>query len=179
MTTNTCKNKNCGCRDAGLTTPAPCSCDVITCPNPPACPETFNDCCVIHMGDPIVNLNINTGDALCTILQKLAIYITLDPQCIDPTNLCGSALNFQTTSITTNLVNLYWDAVTNATSYRVQYSIVGSGVWTTIPDVTTNTAVIPGLSPNTEYHTRVLTGCASVYDCTSVTISFKTKSQII
>jgi hypothetical protein len=171
-----CKTKNCGCLDTGLTTPSPCSCNVAICCNPPACPETFNDCCIIHMGDPIVNLHINTGDALCTILQKLAIYITVNPTCIDPTNLCGSALNFQTTSITSSVVNLYWDPILSATSYRVEYSIAGSGVWIPTLPITINTAAITGLTSNTEYYVRVLTGCLGIYDCTSVTLSFKTKT---
>lgn len=178
MANNTCKNKNCGCKDSALTTPAPCSCNVITCPPPDACPETFSDCCVLHMGDPIFDLNVNTGDPLCVILQKLAILLNQGSKCMDPTNDCNSVVNLQTTAITTNSVSLYWDALVSlgsTLSYRIQYS-TDNASWNTI-DTTTNTATIPGLLPNTLYYINILTGCNGEYaGCQSVTITCTTKS---
>jgi hypothetical protein len=71
-----CKTKKCGCLDTGLTTPTPCVHDTIECPNPDPCSETFSDCCVVHDGDGIADLNIQTGDRLCDILQKISLAIS-------------------------------------------------------------------------------------------------------
>ena len=71
-----CKTKKCGCLDTGLTTPTPCEHDTVLCPNPDPCPETFSDCCVVHDGDGIAELNIQTGDRVCDIWQKIALAIS-------------------------------------------------------------------------------------------------------
>lgn len=71
-----CKTKKCGCLDTGLTTQPPCEHDTPVCPNPDPCPETFSDCCVVHDGDGIADLNIQTGDRVCDIWQKIALAIT-------------------------------------------------------------------------------------------------------
>jgi hypothetical protein len=71
-----CKTKKCGCLDTGLTTQPPCEHDTPACPNPDPCSETFSDCCVVHDGDGIADLNIQTGDRLCDILQKISLAIS-------------------------------------------------------------------------------------------------------
>lgn len=71
-----CKTKKCGCIDTGLTTPTPCAHDTLECPTPDPCAETFSDCCVIHNGDGIAELNIQTGDRVCDIWQKIALAIS-------------------------------------------------------------------------------------------------------
>lgn len=71
-----CKTKKCGCIDTGLTTPTPCAHDTIECPVPDPCAETFSDCCVVHNGDGIAELNIQTGDRICDIWQKIALAIS-------------------------------------------------------------------------------------------------------
>ena len=63
-----CGNKDCGCHDVGLTTPAPCN--EFLCPTPNPCSETFDACCIIYTG-PDVGL-VKTGDRLCDIIQVLA-----------------------------------------------------------------------------------------------------------
>jgi len=73
---STCKTKKCGCLDTGLTTQPPCIHDTPECPNPDPCSETFSDCCVVHDGDGIADLNIQTGDRLCDILQKISLAIS-------------------------------------------------------------------------------------------------------
>jgi hypothetical protein len=71
-----CKTKKCGCIDTGLVTQPPCIHDTPECPNPDPCSETFSDCCVVHDGDGIADLNIQTGDRLCDILQKISLAIS-------------------------------------------------------------------------------------------------------
>lgn len=70
-----CKTKKCGCIDTGLITQPPCAHDTPACPNPDPCPETISDCCVVHNGDGIAELNIQTGDRVCDIWQKIALAI--------------------------------------------------------------------------------------------------------
>lgn len=72
-----CKTKKCGCLDTGLTTQPPCAHDTPECPNPDPCSETFSDCCIIHDGDGIADLNIQTGDRVCDIWQKIALAISV------------------------------------------------------------------------------------------------------
>jgi hypothetical protein len=180
MITNTCKNKNCGCKDTGLTTPAPCSCNVVTCPPPDSCPETFNDCCVIHTGDPIVNMGIETGDPLCVIIQKLVIFTAIGEKCIDGSDLCKSVVNFQTTNIGTTTVSLYWNpivATPAVVTYQVEYS-TDNATWTPLI-FSTNSVTLTGLTANTKYYVKVTTGCDGEYKCESVTISFTTNSLTV
>lgn len=169
-----CKNKNCGCNDTALTTPAPCSCNVVTCPTPDICSETWSDCCVIHTGDTIADIGINKGERLCDILQKLTLMIT-NPDCVIPGAECGSAIGFKSTTITSTALGLFWGAVTGATGYVVEYRVPTTPTWTTLPSVTVNTATISSLLPNTDYYVRVKTVCESVSTCYSVTLLLTTK----
>lgn len=169
-----CDNKKCGCSDAGLTTPAPCPCEQVTCATPDPCAETFSDGCIVHMGDTIVDLDIKKGDRLSTILQKIAIKIT-QPNCVSGT-ACASALGFKSTLITNNSFKLSWDTVTNSTGYVVQYRKTTVATWTSNPAVTTNSDTISSLEANTNYYVRVNTVCGLVKPCYSVTLLLTTKS---
>lgn len=72
-----CKSKMpCGCDDHPLGTPPPCEIGTTVCPDPEPCSETFSDCCIIHDGDGIADLNIQTGDRFCDILQKISLAIS-------------------------------------------------------------------------------------------------------
>lgn len=169
-----CKNKNCGCNDTALTTPAPCSCNVVTCPTPDICTETWSDCCVIHTGDTIADIGINKGDRLCDILQKLTLMI-VNPDCFAPGVACGSAIGFKSTTVTSTSIGLFWGAVENATGYVVEYRLLTTPTWTSLPSVNTNTATISSLIASTEYYVRVKTVCESVSTCYSVTLLITTK----
>lgn len=169
-----CQNKNCGCTDVGLTTPAPCPCEQVTCATPDICPETFSDSCIIHTGDTIVDLDIKQGDRLATILQKIAIRIN-QPACVSGT-ACASALGFKSTLITNNSIKVAWDTVTGSTGYVVQYRKTTASIWTSNPSVTTGTDTITGLDANTNYYIRVNTVCGVTKPCFSVTLLITTKS---
>lgn len=171
-----CKNKNCGCNDLALTTSAPCSCNVVTCPTPDICTETWSDCCIIHTGDTIADLGIYKGDRLCDILQKLTLMIT-NPDCIMPGTECGSPIGFKSTTIAGTTIGLFWETVPAATGYIVEYRQLTTPTWTILSPVTTNTVTISGLTVNTEYYVRVKTQCEALpATCYSVTLLLKTKS---
>ena len=169
-----CQNKNCGCTDVGLTTPAPCPCEQVTCATPDICSETFSDACIVHTGDTIVDLDIRKGDRLSTILQKIAIKIS-QPNCVSGT-ACASALGFKSTLITNNSIKLAWDTVTGSTGYAVQYRKTTAATWTVSPTVTTNQNTISGLEANTNYYVRLNTVCGLVKPCYSVTLLITTKA---
>jgi len=167
-----CKKKDCGCKDQGLTTPQPCPADQINCPTPEPCSETFSDCCVIHDGDSITEFNIEKGDSMCVILQKIILNVTA-PGCVNPTLGCQSPLGVHSTATTPNSISIAWNLVGGTpTGLFVESRPTGTVLWAigpTLPD-TDITFVIPGLQPNTEYDIRVGTGCG----CYSVTIRVKT-----
>ena len=171
----TCKSKKCGCLDTGLTTPSPCPHDNYVCPERPACPETFSDECLIHTGDSIVELGINQGDNMSTILQRLALWFT-NPQCIDPDSVCRSVLNLNSTVITPTTIKVDW-IITNTPTYcQVEYKLASSLSWTLNPSVLypISTDTIGGLTPDSWYNVRVNSVC-TVGQCYSVTILLKTK----
>lgn len=172
MSCNKCKKKNCGCSDKGLTTPYPCPNDAYVCPTPEPCSETFSDCCIIHDGNSISEFNIESGDNLCTILQKIILNVT-NPVCVDPTLGCQSPLGLRSTTITPNSIKVVWNPVAGSPlGLVVESRPVGTVTWAIGPALldTDTSFDIPGLLPNTEYEIRVGTGCG----CYSVTIKAKT-----
>ena len=175
-----CKSKKCGCLDTGLTTPSPCPHDAYVCPDPDPCAETFSDCCIIHTGDSIVDIGINQGDSLCTILQQMALWMT-NPQCADPNSACRSVLNLHTIAITPTTIKVGWQIVNTPTYCQVESKEASSLTWLLNPQVNYPGAIdtIGGLLPNTWYHIRVHAVCelpGGETGCYSVTILVKTKA---
>jgi len=174
MSCKKCKSSPCGCKDTAL--PMAPLCTTAECPQPAQCPEVWDACCVIYTGDTIVDLDINPGDKVCEILQKL-ILNGLNPGCVDPTSTCQSVLNLFSYNITDVGLEVQWTGVSTATSYIVEYKEATSLVWilnpAVLPPVDHN--AITGLQPSTDYHVRVNAICASG-NCYSLTIQVTTKS---
>ena len=170
-----CKKKNCGCEDKGLTTPSVCPSNVVNCPTPEPCSETYSDCCVIHTGDTIADIGINKGDRLCDILQRLTLIIT-NPDCIMPGSDCQSVLGFKSTSIGNTTAKFSWSPAEGATGYIVEYRKTTVATWTVNPAVTTLYDTISNLVANTDYYVRVKTTCQAQQSCYSVTLQITTKA---
>ena len=171
---NKCKTKPCGCKDVGLKTPTPCNCNTDECPTPEYCSELFSDNCILHTNDSIVDLNIKQGERSSSILQKLILGIT-NPTCVIPGSPCASALNFKSNGVTSSSIKLIWQAVSDSSSYVVQYKTLAAVLWTSNPSVTGLTDTIQGLTPYTQYHVRVNTVCGVTKKCFSVTLLITTK----
>lgn len=78
------------------------------------------------------------------------------------TAACGNPTGLTTSGITTNSANVSWTAVTNATSYSVEYRLNGAATWTVFNAAqTTTSASLTGLASNTAYNWRVLATCAA------------------
>jgi hypothetical protein len=81
--------------------------------------------------------------------------------CVVPSaNSCGSSASLSTTAITATSATLNWAAVTNATSYNVQYKLASASTWTTLVATTTSQAV-SGLTAASAYQFQVQAVCAS------------------
>jgi hypothetical protein len=179
MSNTGCKKKKCGCEDQGLTTPTPCIHDTFNCPNPDPCPETFSSCCVIFNRDTILDTGINNGDNLCTILQKISLWIT-NPNCANPNSTCQSPLGFYSSMVSPTTIKLNWSPVGAPGSYQVEYKKTTDMTWLQNPAVanTVFTDTIGGLTPNTAYMIRVKAVCDAndpPTQCYSVTILVTTK----
>lgn len=172
MSTCGCSNpKPCGCKDTYNTTVNPC--DLPACPTPNPCSETFSTDCAIYTGDHIVDLDIQYGDPLSTVIQKFALLFT-NSGCALPTAPCQSAVGFNSTQVTGTTIKLVWLAAINATSYQVQFKKKTDTTWTLNPSVTTLYDTVGNLSLDTEYYVRVNSICNGG-TCTSLTLSITTK----
>jgi len=81
--------------------------------------------------------------------------------CVPPSGgTCNVATGLSTTSITSSSATLNWSAVSGATSYNVQYRIVGAGSWTSTTS-STNSKAISGLTASSNYEWQVQTVCSS------------------
>ncbi len=175
-----CEEKLCGCADKAIPVSPPCGQDVDYCPEPEECGEVFSAGCVVYTGNDIVDTNINQGDRLDVILQKLSIWLT-NPACIDNVGNCFSPLGLRTTFISQTIVKISWALGTGASQYYVQYKPASALTWTTFLPVasTVGQYTISGLAANTEYHVRVYSSCPPVPPnpgqiCNSVTLSVTT-----
>ena len=86
---------------------------------------------------------------------------------------CGATSALTATSITSSGATLNWTAVTGASSYNVQYRIVGSATWTTTTS-TTNSKAITGLTAASNYEFQVQTVCTSGSSAFTTSATFTT-----
>ncbi len=77
---------------------------------------------------------------------------TLGETCDAPTNPLVSGTSTTSAAFT-------WEPVSGVDNYEIRYRITGTSTWTTVP-FTGNTALINGLTPNTNYEWQVSTVCA-------------------
>lgn len=85
---------------------------------------------------------------------------------------CISAVPIYTTYISKTAISIGWGAVASDVVYQVEYKVNDPLVisWSTLPEQTTTSATISGLTENTEYLIRVNTICEDDTNCYSVTI---------
>lgn len=73
---------------------------------------------------------------------------------------CNAPTGMSTGSITQTSAVLSWLAAAGATSYNIQYRVVGAGGWTSTTSTTTSKS-ITGLTASTNYEWQVQTVCSS------------------
>lgn len=92
------------------------------------------------------------------------LFFSTDGCCEPPSSLTLSGIGNSTVTAT-------WPSVLAATSYIVQWRVVGAGSWSEMDNITAVTYEITGLDDCTEYEVRVATNCGGgTTDYTSVQI---------
>ncbi len=81
------------------------------------------------------------------------MFSTLAPPCNIPSNISSS-------SITENSATIKWTAVSGASSYTLQYRIIGAGSWNTTTSTTTSKQLVALVSGST-YEVQVQTNCSA------------------
>lgn len=174
---NKCKNDRCGCSDSPLSIPANFSNDPTVCPpNSEQCTELFSMACICYDGDDIVELDIQRGDRLDEILQKLILAVR-SPECavFEDDATCQAPINLMVANLTSTSFEISWDPCPTATSYVVEYKEASSPTWLIQPGVPAPTVAdtVIGLTPDTIYDIRVNAICPSD-NCYSLNIRIKT-----
>ena len=91
------------------------------------------------------------------------------------TTTCGIATGLAASSISTTGATLNWTAVSGASSYNIQYRVVGSATWTATTS-TTNSKAIAGLVASTNYEFQVQTVCTGSTSAFTTSATFTTQS---
>jgi hypothetical protein len=73
-------------------------------------------------------------------------------------NTCATPTSISATSITTTSASASWAAVSGATSYKIQYRIVGTTTWSTKTTTSTTKSLTP-LTPGSNYEFQVQAIC--------------------
>jgi len=94
-----------------------------------------------------------------TCATSVGAYVTAN---FTTTTACANPTGLTSSGITTTNANLSWTAVTNATSYAVEYKLNTATTWTVINTAQiTTTASLTGLTAGTTYNWRVRATCAA------------------
>ena len=89
------------------------------------------------------------------------------------TTTCNVAGGLNTTAITTTTATFNWTAVSSATSYNIQYRVVGTTTWSTGTSTSTSFNA-GGLTIGTNYEWQLQTVCASGSSAFSASSTFST-----
>lgn len=85
--------------------------------------------------------------------------LTTSLGCTPPSSTsCGTPSGLAASSVTSSTATVSWTAVSGATSYNVQFRIVGTTTWTT-GTVTTTSASLSGLTASSNYEWQVQANC--------------------
>ncbi|MCY7410404.1 MAG: M4 family metallopeptidase, partial [Chitinophagales bacterium] len=88
---------------------------------------------------------------------------------------CSTATGLNASLITSSSATLNWSAVSGATSYNVQYRIVGNATWTSTTSTTTSKA-ITGLTSSSQYEFQIQTVCSGGTSAFTTSSNFTTLS---
>lgn len=97
--------------------------------------------------------------------------------CVPPSGggICGTPSGLASSSITTTSATISWTAVSGATSYNVQYRVVGAASWLSTTSSTSSRS-LTGLTAATNYQFQVQAVCSSGSSSFSSTATFTTSS---
>lgn len=109
----------------------------------------------------VTGLNSNTTyewqvQAICGSTE--GVYCDLELFTTNAPLVCNPPINLRVVSVTSTSAQLSWGAVSNASKYIVEYTLINSGYTQTL-ETTGTTATINGLLPNTSYQFRICAVC--------------------
>ncbi len=115
-------------------------------------------------------------------------YLTPSPQ-VKMLSSGENVITFTYTSVptmtagesTTSSISVSWSPVTNISSYKLQYRVVGTTEWTTvdIADISTTAYTLENLSPNANYEAHVLGVYADNTTITSEVLNASTQPNVV
>lgn len=114
------------------------------------------------------------GDVLRTESQNASNGNCIQSSC--PSFSCNPPTNITVSNITNSSAVITWNAVGGATSYNLQYRIVGNSNFTTVNNVT-SPYTITGLSGDTEYEVQMQSVCGGNSSRYFVGAIFKTAAS--
>ena len=88
---------------------------------------------------------------------------------------CGVPASLSASNVGANAATLNWGAVSNATSYKVQYRVTGSSTWTATTSSSTSVSVT-GLAAASKYEFQVAGVCSGGTSAFSASATFTTAS---
>jgi hypothetical protein len=102
--------------------------------------------------------------------SDLSFNLKLDATSISAT--CATPSSLTASSITATTATISWSSIAGATSYNIQYRVVGNSTWTTSTSTVT-TKSLTGLTANSNYEFKIQAVC-SVTGVYSATANFTT-----
>jgi hypothetical protein len=87
---------------------------------------------------------------------------------------CGIPSGLGTSAITTTSATLNWGGIAGATSYTLQWKVIGATTWTTVTGLTATSYNLTGLAVNTSYKFQVLAACSGGASAYSSQVTFNT-----
>lgn len=106
--------------------------------------------------DPVASLadelvtggRLNVKNSLDLLIENCSVGGCVAPFGIDAVQVPQS-LNYQ----------ISWNSVNETSTYNLRYRITGNGTWTTVNNISSMSAEIPGLSPCAQYEVQVMANC--------------------
>jgi len=169
MSCTKCKSSPCACADHGLTTPCTYNdcdptaepCEDITCVECVSyCGPTFRG---VKAGGTNVLFEVESGDRLSKILQKMVLYITDEACAVQDQH--HAVWYVDVNNVTNNGASVNWNGVSSFSAGLMVYWSVTTGVWVAANlsgplSPIDGSFAVTGLNPNTVYQFKVESGDA-------------------
>lgn len=121
-------------------------------------------------------INFNNGFGVQPgnkIRSRIAAVNCLGTSCGGGGGTCPAPTGLNASNITQTSATISWSAVSGASSYKLEYKLASSNIWTVITTSSTSYN-LTGLTLGTTYNARVLAVCSAQNSAYSTTLTFST-----